>query len=295
MVWFRVDDVLPFHERVIRAGNAAMGLWVRAGAWSSGQLTDGYIPADVARTMGTTGEVRRLVEVGLWHPVDGGYQFHAWAEDGTGTKRQPTRAEVEAQRRAERERKAAWRQSRRDHPEDVPPVSRRDTQRDTRRTDAGRPDTPTRPDPTLIERVSNDTLSPDAAEAAPGSALALLDARETQARAPRARAQYPAAFEGFWAAYPRREGKGDALKAWRAATQVAAPETIIAGAHRYAEDPNRDPAYTKHPGTWLRARGWEDEPLPARRPTSHTERQRDAVGRMFADLQAQAAPTPRGA
>lgn len=109
MVWFLVDDVLPFHERVLRAGNAAMGLWVRGGAWCSGQLTDGFIPADVARTMGTAAEIRRLVAVGLWAPGehDGvtGYRFHAWAEDGTGQKRQPTKAEVEDKRRREREKK----------------------------------------------------------------------------------------------------------------------------------------------------------------------------------------------
>lgn len=114
MVWFVVDDVLPFHERVLRAGNAAMGLWVRAGAWCTGQLTDGFIPADVARTMGSAREIAKLIEVGLWeaHTKEGkpGYLFHAWAEDGTGTKRQLTKAEVEEKRRKEREKKRAQRE-----------------------------------------------------------------------------------------------------------------------------------------------------------------------------------------
>lgn len=121
MVWFRVDDVLPFHARVIEAGNAAMGLWVRAGALSAGQLTDGFITAATARTLGSPREIKRLVEVGLWHDVEGGYQFHAWAEDGTGTKRQPTRAEVESQRKAERERKAAQRANQKDTKQETPP------------------------------------------------------------------------------------------------------------------------------------------------------------------------------
>jgi hypothetical protein len=121
MVWFRVDDVLPFHARVIEAGNAAMGLWVRAGALSAGQLTDGFITAATARTLGSPKEIKRLVDVGLWTQVDGGYQFHAWAEDGTGTKRQPTRAEVESQRKAERERKAAQRAGRKEPQQDNDP------------------------------------------------------------------------------------------------------------------------------------------------------------------------------
>ena len=113
MVWFRVDDVLPFHERVLDAGNAARGLWVRAGAWSSGHLSDGFVPRTIARQIGTPNEIRRLVLTGLWVEADGGYQFHAWAEDGTGAKRQPTRAEIESSRKAERERKAAYRAGRR--------------------------------------------------------------------------------------------------------------------------------------------------------------------------------------
>lgn len=113
MVWFLVDDVLPFHERVLRAGNAAMGLWVRGGSWCAGQLTDGFIPADVARTLGSPAEIRTLVRVGLWSPhvkdEQDGFLFHAWAEDGTGQKRQPTKAEVEDRRRKDREKKAAQR------------------------------------------------------------------------------------------------------------------------------------------------------------------------------------------
>lgn len=92
MTWFKVDDTLAFHSKVIAAGNAAMGLWVRAGAWSAQQLSDGWVPAHVAQTLGTPGEGRRLVSAGLWLPKDDGYQFHEWDE------RQPSRVEVMAQR-----------------------------------------------------------------------------------------------------------------------------------------------------------------------------------------------------
>lgn len=107
MTWFRVDDVLTFHPRVLEAGNAAIGLWVRAGAWSMSHLTDGFIPRQIARQIGSAAEVKRLVAAGLWHEVEGGYQFHAWATNGDGTPRQPTREQVEAKRRKDRERKSA--------------------------------------------------------------------------------------------------------------------------------------------------------------------------------------------
>jgi hypothetical protein len=99
--WFRVDDVLADHPKVIMAGNAAMGLWVRAGAWSMKHLTDGFIPDAVASILGTAKEADALVRVGLWTVSAGGYTFHAW--EG----RQPTKNEVEDRRskRAEAGRK----------------------------------------------------------------------------------------------------------------------------------------------------------------------------------------------
>ena len=75
---------------------------------------------------------------------------------------------------------------------------------------------------------------------------------------------YPVDFEKFWQVYPRRQSKGDALKAWKQAKKQADVETIMAGAQRYADDPNRTDQYTQLAGTWLRAHGWENEPLPER-------------------------------
>ncbi len=71
-------------------------------------------------------------------------------------------------------------------------------------------------------------------------------------------------FDTFWSAYPRKEAKKAAADAFKAALKRASAEQIIAGAERYRDDPNRDPAYTKHATTWLRADCWDDAPLPAR-------------------------------
>jgi hypothetical protein len=76
----------------------------------------------------------------------------------------------------------------------------------------------------------------------------------------------PAAFEAFYAAYPRHEGKLAAAKVWSKAVAAAGGDTnrIISGAMRYRTDPNRDPSFTAHPGPWLNAGRWDDDPLPAR-------------------------------
>lgn len=112
MTWFRVDDTLAFHPKVIQAQNAAMGLWVRAGSWSSQQLTDGFIPTEIARSIGNTAQANALVHSGLWIPNGSGYEFHQFAE------RNPTRKTVEEQRAATAERVRKWRQKQRDEPDE---------------------------------------------------------------------------------------------------------------------------------------------------------------------------------
>lgn len=107
MVWFKVDDTLAFHAKVVAAGNPAMGLWVRAGAWCSQQLTDGFVPSHMVTSLGTTRQARMLVTAGLWEVAEGGYSFHDWS-DG---ERQPTREQVENKREAWREKKRRQRRN----------------------------------------------------------------------------------------------------------------------------------------------------------------------------------------
>ena len=74
----------------------------------------------------------------------------------------------------------------------------------------------------------------------------------------------PLSFERFWEIYPRRSAKKAARTAFDRACKRADLAAILAGTERYRDDPNRDPAYTKHPATWLNGDCWEDDPLPAR-------------------------------
>lgn len=103
MPWFYVEDDFSFHRKTIAAGNAAVGLWTRAGSWSMQTLTDGEIPAEMARSLGTTKETKRLVDVGFWVPKGDGYAFHQWET------RQRSRVQVEADREAARQRQRRYR------------------------------------------------------------------------------------------------------------------------------------------------------------------------------------------
>lgn len=88
MTWFKVGDTFPFDPRVVAAGNAAAGLWTRAGAWSAWQLSDGFVPDSVLKTMGKPSEIRALIEAGLWHKEADGIRFDDWFGD------QPSAEEV---------------------------------------------------------------------------------------------------------------------------------------------------------------------------------------------------------
>lgn len=73
------------------------------------------------------------------------------------------------------------------------------------------------------------------------------------------------AFDEFWQTYPRKAGKGAALRAFRKACMaLGGPNAVLEGARRYRDDPNRVDAFTAHPTTWLNASRWDDEPLPER-------------------------------
>lgn len=92
-------------------------------------------------------------------------------------------------------------------------------------------------------------------------------------------------FDEFWSVYPRKAAKDAAARAWQKAVRREAAEVILAGARRYADDPNRDPAFTAHAATWLNQGRWADEPLPGRstRGTSGQARM-DAYSALLDDL-----------
>lgn len=108
MTWFKVDDGLCFHPKAIAAGNSALGLWVRAGSWCGANLTEGALPRHMIGTFGAQKrDAMKLVSVGLWRETEDGYQFNDW------DVYQPTKEQVEADRKASRERQARYRESKR--------------------------------------------------------------------------------------------------------------------------------------------------------------------------------------
>ena len=72
-------------------------------------------------------------------------------------------------------------------------------------------------------------------------------------------------FDQFWAAYPRKKGKGQARTAFEKALTKTDIDTILAGVEAYKEHEDMyDPQFIAHPSTWLNGERWEDEHVEAR-------------------------------
>lgn len=87
MTWFKVDDGFYDHPKVAALPNAAVGLWVKAGAWCAKHLTDGVISATQVRALkGSTSQISALLESGLWFELSSdrtqsgrkSYAFRDW-------------------------------------------------------------------------------------------------------------------------------------------------------------------------------------------------------------------------
>lgn len=233
MPWVRLDDGFADHPKLEQAGPLAAWLHVAALCYCARHLTDGCIPkpkalrlTDVPRP---AQRVDALLAAGLWEDEGDHYRVHDYLEF------QPSREQVEADRAAARDRMARVR-SHRSSGEQQPNVREKFADRS--------------PYPGPTRPVTPEGLPIRAPAPINGTrALAVIDSD----------------FDDFWRAYPARKGKPAARKAWANAIKRATPETIIAGARRYANDPARDPEHTKYPQGWLNDDRWTDEPTT--RPT----------------------------
>ena len=104
MPFFRVDDQIHNHPNVLKAGNAAVGLWVRCGAYSANYLLDGFVPIDVALAYGSKREIEKAIDAGLWRHVAPGGLLIPWAE-------QYSAEQVRTQRATNAERQRRWKEA----------------------------------------------------------------------------------------------------------------------------------------------------------------------------------------
>lgn len=86
MSWVRYDDGFHDHPKVIDALDrdpGSVSLHLLANTWSSKTKRPGFVPHSAPnRLVGTKGKrwAAILVEAGLWHEVEGGWEFHDWQD-----------------------------------------------------------------------------------------------------------------------------------------------------------------------------------------------------------------------
>ncbi|MFI0915233.1 mucin-2 [Streptomyces abikoensis] len=121
MPHFAVDTSVHAHRKVLRIGNAALGLWARFGSYACDQLSDGVIPAEIAAMYGTAPQIKKLLAVGMLHdaghtctrcaqPEPGDYMLHDYLGPNA------SRAVVEKRREKAVEKKRAQRAAQENRP-----------------------------------------------------------------------------------------------------------------------------------------------------------------------------------
>lgn len=118
----------------------------------------------------------------------------------------------------------------------------------------------------------NANASPDAMRThSEGNTLQTPDTRhQKEPPNPRKRGQvseFPPGFDAFWSAYPRKQAKGAAIKAYaRLRADDALQAALLAAIARQAttEQWTKDGGqFIPMPASWLNGRRWEDAPLAA--------------------------------
>jgi len=102
--WVRLDDALFSHPKVLRAGNEALGAWVRMLTYCAAYLTDGVIDAETALSLaGRQKVIDKLVTARLLDRDGDVLRVHDYLAHN------PSRAQVLADRAAKTERQSRWR------------------------------------------------------------------------------------------------------------------------------------------------------------------------------------------
>ena len=202
-----------------------------------------------------------LAEYGLLTREEGGYRISGWL------KWNKSAAELGKERARDRQRKTTPDKGVRFPGPGNDTGNRSGTDTGIRRQ---RPDhIQTRPDQTLGDDSDDDRELVDAEVCSSADAESEDDDEVGAELIPfdpqPARPNIDDGFDDWWQTYPRKVGKGQAAKAYRAARKKATPEALVAAVT--AQAPllmARGSQYCPYPATWLNGERWRDEPAALR-------------------------------
>lgn len=104
MTWLKVDDTVTEHPKCVGLSPAAWTLWLHGLTYCSRNLTDGHIPAVMLPRLSSIQTPKKaaqeLTQAGLWHETSDGWEVHDY------TEHQRSKADIETERAAARERRS---------------------------------------------------------------------------------------------------------------------------------------------------------------------------------------------
>ncbi|MDN5916631.1 MAG: hypothetical protein L0I76_16265 [Pseudonocardia sp.] len=276
--YIKLHDGMPEHPKVDGLSDKAFRTLIETWCWCKRNLTDGHVPTATWRKRAPQKVARELIGAGLVEETEGGVQMHDFLEHQT------SRAEVEqtsaarsaAGKRGGRPRKTAAPAK----PGETKLLSNEEAKPKARKTQSieVREVLPPKPPADAGGGVSDEL--PLGLAPAPPPARSKPDPLE--------------GFGDFYAAYPRREDRRAAERAWRSAIgRNVDPQHMIAAARAFAarcRDAGTERRFIKQPATWLNAGAYDNErPVAADVPTSFEEiraavahqRAGDLLGRSF--------------
>lgn len=248
MSWLKVSDTLHKHQKVMDVQLSAMGLWVLAGSWSRDLGTDGFVPRVAAnRLCGLNEDVDELasilVDAGLWESAERngkvGWIFHDW----TDYQRTAVDDERLKAQRSEAGRRGGQAKAKQE-PSKTQASAKQVAKQTPSKTEApplakgggrGRGYTPSLPPPVVPEGTTGQTHDDH--------------------------------FDEFWSAYPRKDSKQTARKAFARAAKSHGSGKLIEEVQRWAglwSGAGIEKRFIPHAATWLNQERWEDEPPPPR-------------------------------
>ena len=251
-MWMKIDDRLHSHRktrRIVRSDDekrrdiAPMGLWVIAGSWASQNGTDGWVPEHELDRWDDDWEplANRLVKAGYWWPHERegepGYGFVDWEDYNPVSN---------ASERGAFGNHVRWH------------VNEGVVNPDCEHCPKEPVDETSIAPESLSDRTAMDgDIAPDSLNIAlPGpEPRPDPDPKDSCASADAERE-----FEKWWSLYPRKRGKGQAVKAYRAARKKASADELTQAVMAQRDLLTKDGAdYCPYPATWLNGERWADE------------------------------------
>lgn len=267
MAWIELHQSLPTHRKLGKlkrllkiktpqaVGHLAM-LWL----WCIDNAPDGNLSGIDAEDIAEAAEwpkdagifLRAMTESKL---IDEEMRIHDW-DDYAGRLLE----QRNEKRQKDRERQARYRARKEQEAQTDKSVSHADVTRDksVSHADVTPLPNPTVPNPTIPNLTGQDGIPP-----LPPASGGRGDGENAESR-----------FDAFWRLYPKKQGKGEALKVWkRIKPDKALFERIMASIHeniaRNQQWQQNGGQYIPNPATWLNQTRWEDtigvDGMPAQR------------------------------